>query len=175
MWIENCINNIVWDGSLLSQFCHLWASRKHCSFKSFLTHIEYFQSKAAPCLKPPKPSDLVFMVMLLVSNKDTKCSLTFTLWESFETVVFTISTGQCISRADLMFGCCGQTLSSPPHVEKKLGISLTRWSQLCPSTSLYSSGTFSGSTGLGRKWVNFWCLLDFVPSRGVPSLLRATK
>lgn len=48
-------------------------------------------------------------------------------------------------------------------------------SQLWLSMSLYSSGTRSGSTGLGRKWVNLWCRLDLVPSRDVPSLLRATK
>ena len=48
-------------------------------------------------------------------------------------------------------------------------------SQLWPRMSLYSSGTRSGSTGLGRKWVNFWCRLDLVPSLGVPSLFNATK
>lgn len=47
--------------------------------------------------------------------------------------------------------------------------------QLYISSSLYSSGTLSGSTGLGRKCVNFWCLLDLAPSLGVPSLLSATK
>ena len=47
--------------------------------------------------------------------------------------------------------------------------------QLYISRSLYSSGTLSGSTGLGRKCVNFWCLLDLAPSLGVPSLLSATK
>lgn len=47
--------------------------------------------------------------------------------------------------------------------------------QLYISISLYNSGTLSGSTGLGRKCVNFWCLLDLAPSLGVPSLLRATK
>lgn len=48
-------------------------------------------------------------------------------------------------------------------------------SQLCPRISLYSSGTRSGSTGLGKKCVNFWCRLDLVPSLGVPSLFNATK
>lgn len=48
-------------------------------------------------------------------------------------------------------------------------------SQLCIRMSLYSSGTWSGSTGLGKKCVNFWCRLDFVPSLGVPSLFNATK
>lgn len=47
--------------------------------------------------------------------------------------------------------------------------------QLYPNTSLYSSGTLSGSTGRGKKCVNFWCLLDLAPSLGVPSLLSATK
>lgn len=47
--------------------------------------------------------------------------------------------------------------------------------QLYISRSLYNSGTLSGSTGLGRKCVNFWCLLDLAPSLGVPSLLSATK
>lgn len=49
------------------------------------------------------------------------------------------------------------------------------WFQLWPKMSLYSSGTLSGSTGLGRKCVNFWCRLDRVPSRDVPSLFNATK
>lgn len=48
-------------------------------------------------------------------------------------------------------------------------------SQLCPRIFMYSSGTRSGSTGLGKKWVNFWCRLDLVPSLGVPSLFNATK
>lgn len=51
----------------------------------------------------------------------------------------------------------------------------TSRSQLCPRISLYSSGTRSGSTGLGKKCVNFWCRLDLVPSLGVPSLFNATK
>ncbi len=45
---------------------------------------------------------------------------------------------------------------------------------LCWNKSLYSWGIFSISTGLGRKWVNFWCFLVLLPSRGEPSLFRAT-
>jgi len=70
--------------------------------------------------------------------------------------------------------------SSAPLPAKGLKQLFLKWtgssrSQLCPRRSLYSSGTRSGSTGLGKKCVNFWCRLDLVPSLRVPSLFNATK
>ncbi len=40
--------------------------------------------------------------------------------------------------------------------------------------SLYAWGIFSISTGLGKKWVSFWCFLVLPPSLGEPSLFKAT-
>lgn len=77
--------------------------------------------------------------------------------------------------------CCGHIClffpvpCLPGLQQLLLSVTKSSKSQLCPKISLYSSGTRSGSTGLGKKWVNFWCRLDLVPSLGVPSLFKATK
>lgn len=79
------------------------------------------------------------------------------------------ATSPCLHPSSFLCSLLARALVAIPELDQG------SHSQLCPRISLYSSGTRSGSTGLGKKWVNFWCRLDLVPSLGVPSLFNATK
>lgn len=75
----------------------------------------------------------------------------------------------CLGPSPLLCSLPARALAAIPELDR------APRPQLCPRISLYSSGTRSGSTGLGKKCVNFWWRLDLVPSLGVPSLFNATK